>query len=87
MEQDFATSVDVLLKYIDIERPSAERGLSLVRPWLARDGLVGPAERQVVVTTAREAFQIEEELDPEQIFDFGPLEAAARAVDASGWKP
>jgi ABC-type nitrate/sulfonate/bicarbonate transport system substrate-binding protein len=86
MEQDPDTSLDVLLKWVEMDRQVASKGLSLVRPLMAKDGLLSRAEQEQVLAALKEIYEGAESLTPDQVFDFSYLEQAARAVDASGWQ-
>jgi ABC-type nitrate/sulfonate/bicarbonate transport system substrate-binding protein len=87
MVDDPATSLDVLLKYVELDRDAAARGLEWVRPLTAKDGLLSPAEQPEILAVMRETYEITEDVEVSQVFDFRPLQEAARTVDASGWKP
>ena len=87
MEQDPDTSLDVLLKYVEMDRDDAAKGLSYVRPLMAKDGLLTPQEQRDGLAALKETLPEIEGLDAVQVFDFAPLQEAARAVDASGWRP
>jgi NitT/TauT family transport system substrate-binding protein len=86
MEQDTDTSLDVLLKYVEMDRGEAAKGLSYVRPLMAKDGLITPAEQEAGLATLRESIPDAGALTVEQVFDLAPLQDAIRTVDASGWK-
>src|SRR5581483_1038580 len=87
MEQDPQTSLDVLLKYIEMDRAEAAKGLSYVRPLMARDGLLTPQEQQDGLVSMKAQIPEISNLAADQVFDFALLQEAARTVDASGWKP
>jgi NitT/TauT family transport system substrate-binding protein len=87
MEHEPDTSLDVLLKWVDLDRETAASGLNLIRPLMARDGLLTPAEQQAVIAEVKPVYEITDEIQPDQIFDFSYLEQAAHALDASGWQP
>jgi ABC-type nitrate/sulfonate/bicarbonate transport system substrate-binding protein len=87
MEHDPDTSLEVLLKWIDMDRETAARGLNLIRPLMARDGLLSPEEQRAVIAEVKPVYEITDDIQPAQIFDFSYLEQAARTLDASGWKP
>ncbi|HLH21189.1 MAG TPA: ABC transporter substrate-binding protein [Chloroflexota bacterium] len=86
MEQDPDTSVDVLLKYVEMDRGDAAKGLSYVRPLMAKDGLITPAEQEAGLATMKESIPDADSLTVAQVFDLAPLQDAIRTVDASGWK-
>jgi NitT/TauT family transport system substrate-binding protein len=87
MEQDPDTSLDVLLKYVEMDRADAAKGLGYVRPLMAHDGLITPAEQAAGLATLKESIPDAGSLEVPQVFDFAPLQDAIRTVDASGWKP
>ena len=87
MEHDPDTSLDVLLKWVDMDRQAAAKGLNLVRPLMAKDGLLSAEEQRAVLAELKPVFEITEDLQPAQVFDFSYVEQAARALDASGWRP
>jgi len=87
MVDDPATSLDVLLKYVELDRDAAARGLEWVRPLTAKDGLIPAAEQPEILAVLRQTYEIDENLEPGQVFAFRPLQQAAQTVDASGWKP
>jgi NitT/TauT family transport system substrate-binding protein len=87
MEHDPATSLDVLLKYVPMDRTDAANGLSWIRPLMAKDGLITATEQHDGLVTFQEAMPETAELTTSRVFDFGPLQDAIRSVDASGWKP
>jgi hypothetical protein len=87
MEHDPDTSLEVLLKWIDMDRETAARGLNLIRPLMARDGLLSPEEQRAVIAEVKPVYEITDDIQPAQIFDFSYLEQAARTLDASGWQP
>ena len=64
----------------------AAKGLALIRPLMAKDGLLSAAEQQQVLAALKEVYEVTEELEPAQVFDFSYLEQAARGLDASGWR-
>jgi ABC-type nitrate/sulfonate/bicarbonate transport system substrate-binding protein len=86
MEQDTDTSLDVLLKYVEMDRGDAAKGLSYVRPLMAKDGLITPAEQEAGLATLRESIPDAGALTVPQVFDLAPLQDAIRTVEASGWK-
>src|SRR5262249_33562018 len=87
MEHDPDTSLDVLLKYVQMDRADAANGLSWIRPLMAKDGLINATEQHDGLATFQEAMPETAHLTPSQVFAFGPLQEAIRNVDASGWKP
>ncbi|HLH25729.1 MAG TPA: ABC transporter substrate-binding protein [Chloroflexota bacterium] len=87
MEHDPDTSLDVLLKWVDLDREAAAKGLNLVRPLMAKDGLLSEEEQRAVLAELKPVFEITEDLQPAQVFDFSYLEQAAHGLDASGWQP
>jgi NitT/TauT family transport system substrate-binding protein len=86
MEQDTVTSLDVLLKYVEMDRGDAAKGLGYVRPLMAKDGLITSAEQEAGLATLKESVPDAGALTVPQVFDLGPLQDAIRTVDASGWK-
>jgi ABC-type nitrate/sulfonate/bicarbonate transport system substrate-binding protein len=87
MADDPETSLDVLLKYVELDRGEAAKGLGYVRPLMAKDGLITPAEQHAGLDKLKEAVPEIEGLEASQVFDFEPLQDAIRTVDASGWQP
>ncbi len=87
MEKDPQTSLDVLLKYIEMDRDEAAKGLGYVQPLMAKDGLLTPQEQRDGLAALKAEIPEISGLDAEQVFDFAPLQEAARTVDASGWRP
>jgi NitT/TauT family transport system substrate-binding protein len=87
MEHDPETSLDVLLKWVDLDRQTAATGLNIIRPLLAPDGILTTEEQRAVIAEVKPVYEITDDLQPAQIFDFSYLEQAARGLDASGWKP
>jgi NitT/TauT family transport system substrate-binding protein len=86
MEHDPDTSLDVLLKYVEMDREDAAKGLGYVRPLLARDALINATEQREGLNTLKEALPEIAHLEVPQVFDFAPLQEAIRTVDASGWR-
>jgi NitT/TauT family transport system substrate-binding protein len=86
MEQDPDTSLDVLLKYVEMDREDAAKGLGYVRPLMAKDGLLTAQEARDGLASVLENSPEIGPLEATQVFEFGPLQEAVRAVDASGWK-
>jgi NitT/TauT family transport system substrate-binding protein len=87
MEQDPEVSLDVLLKYIEMDREEAAKGLSYVRPLMAKDGLLTAQQQRDGLASLKVQIPEIANLETEQVFDFAPLQEAARTVNASGWKP
>ncbi len=87
MAQDPGTSLDVLLKYVDLDRAQAAKGLNYIRPLMSKDGLLTPDEQRAGLDTLKEAVPEIANLEPGQVFAFRPLQQAIQTVDASGWQP
>ncbi|MFI5268548.1 MAG: ABC transporter substrate-binding protein [Chloroflexota bacterium] len=87
MDADPATGVAVTLKYVQLSQGDAQNGLELVRPLIAKDGLVSDQQRQDGLNAIRAGVDLPDSVTPATAFDFAPLQDAVKAVDASGWKP
>ena len=87
MAEDPETSLDVLLRYVELDRGEAAKGLGYVRPLMSKDGLITPTEQRDGLEKLKEANPQIESLEVSQVFDFDPLQDAIRTVDASGWQP
>lgn len=87
MDADPATGVAVTLKYVQLSQADAQNGLALVRPLIARDGLVSDQQRLDGLNSIRAGVDLPDSVTPATAFDFGPLQDAIKSVDASGWKP
>jgi len=87
MAADPDTSLDVLIQYVEMDRGDAAKGLSWIRPLMARDGLLTPAEQADGLAALKAQMPEIASLEVSQVFDLRPLEEAVRAVDASGWQP
>ena len=48
---------------------------------------MSPADQPEILAVLRETYEIAEDLEPRQVFDFRPLQEVALTVDASGWRP
>jgi hypothetical protein len=79
--------VAVTLKYVQLSQGDAQNGLELVRPLIAKDGLVSDQQRQDGLNAIRAGVDLPDSVTPATAFDFAPLQDAVKAVDASGWKP
>jgi ABC-type nitrate/sulfonate/bicarbonate transport system substrate-binding protein len=86
MAADAATSRDVLAKYAGGDRDAAARDVETMRPLLANDGILSEAEQYQALAALKAAGAVGEGLEPSQVFDFAPLEEAARLVDGSDWR-
>ena len=86
MAADAATSREVLVKYAGGDSDAAARGLDVMRPLLAKDGILSETEQRQALAALKAAGEVGEDLEPSQVFDFGPLEEAARLVDGSDWR-
>jgi NitT/TauT family transport system substrate-binding protein len=84
---DPETSLGVLLKYVKLDRNAAAQGLGVIRPLATRDGYMGPEEQNQVLEALKVSLELPADMSVEKAFDFGPIQEAAKAVDASGWKP
>jgi len=87
MAADPDTSLDVLIQYVEMDRGDAAKGLSWIRPLMAKDGLLTPAEQADGLAAVKALMPEIAGLEVSQVFDLLPLEEAVRAVDASGWQP
>src|SRR5438270_98482 len=55
MAEDPETSLDVLLRYVELDRGEAAKGLGYVRPLMSKDGLITPTEQRDGLDKLKEA--------------------------------
>ena len=87
MQADPDTDVAVTLKYVQLSQADAQKAIDLARPLMAKDGLISAQQRKDGLDSIRAGVELPASVTADTAFDFGPLQEAINAVDASGWKP
>jgi hypothetical protein len=72
---------------VQLRQADAQKGLDLVRPLMTTDGLVSAEQERDGLDSIHAGVDLPASVSPATAFNFGPLQEAIKAVDASGWKP